>query len=165
MHEESLQWALSQIPEADGMDVIEVGGMDVNGNIRYLFTNTKSYQCVDIAAGVGVDIVAPFEHWSFAQQPEMFDLVVSLEVLEHAEGWKQMIQGAHRVLRPGGKFIGTCATINRAPHSAWGANEPLPGEHYANVSPQDLSTELLAFSDWTIRVTRRSMDIQWAAVK
>jgi SAM-dependent methyltransferase len=165
MHEESLQWALDKIPNADGLDVIEVGGADVNGNIRHLFTKSKSYQCVDIAAGVGVDIVAPFEHWAFAQQPEMYDLVVSLEVLEHAEGWRQMIQGALRVLRPGGKFIGTCATINRAPHSAWGANEPLPGEHYANVSPQDLSTELLGFSDWTIRVTRGSMDIQWAAVK
>lgn len=165
MHAESVQWAFEQIQSSIGLDVIEVGGQDVNGSIKHIFDEAKSYCCIDIVDGIGVDIVAPFEQWAFTQAPNSCDLVVCLEVLEHASGWKQIIAGAQHLLRPGGRFVGTCATINREVHSALGASELLPDEHYANVSPQDLSTELLRFSDWTIRVTREAMDIQWTAIK
>lgn len=165
MHDESLQWAVNRIGDASGLDVIEIGGMDINGNINHLFTQVKSYVCVDVADGPGVHVVAPFEQWAPMQEPNSCDLVACFEVLEHAENWRLMISSARYLLRPGGRFIGTCATINRAPHSAWGAPSPLEGEHYANIYPQDLSGLLLMFSDWTMRVTRDSMDVQWDAIK
>lgn len=166
MHAESEGWAMHVIHPAHGLDVVEFGGLDVNGNVRHLFKEARSYVCVDIVSGPGVDVVAPFEEWAFEQPTGSADLVVSLEVLEHAARWGQMIAGAQHILRPGGRFVGTCATVNRAPHSAWGDPWPHPDEHYTNVSPQDLSSAFLPlFADFTINVTRGAMDIRWEATK
>lgn len=166
MHAESEKWALDHVPPARG-SVIEVGGMDVNGNIRHLFDAVDSYICVDIAEGPGVDIVAPFEAWALMQDSGTADLVVCFEVLEHAPHWWGIVQGACHLLKPGGRFVGTCATVARAMHSAWGSWEMQPDEWYQNVSPQDLSSAFLtsSFADWTINVTRDSMDIRWEAIR
>lgn len=50
-----------------------------------------------------------------AKQPESFDLVTCLEMLEHVPNPESIIQACYRLVKPGGKVI--FSTINRNPKS------------------------------------------------
>lgn len=66
----------------EGMPVIDIGGMDVNGSLRSSFEKLNmKYTCVDLENGRGVDIVVPPGDLPFPD--ESFDLVVSTSCFEH----------------------------------------------------------------------------------
>lgn len=163
MHPAAFQWAKENLPELPSR-VVDIGGMDVNCSLRNFYTWSE-YLCVDIAEGPGVDVVAPFALWA-AQQPEQSrDLVVSFEVFEHTPTWPDIARQAFRLLSPGGVFVGTCATGDRAAHSAYGGPALLPDEFYANVPPGKLVDHLVdvGFREVTVDVARFNMDLRWSA--
>ena len=91
-----------------GKRVLEVGSYNVNGSARDILLPHKPAEYIGIdqqeQAGY-VDLVIDagkiVEHFG----PESFDVVVSTEMLEHAEHWEQAIKAMRDVLKPGGLLI------------------------------------------------------------
>lgn len=136
MHDEAMAYLKSHVDTFD-VDVLDIGGRDVNGSPRSLFTG--SYTTVDRRAGRGVDIVADAADWT---PPRTFDLVLCLEVFEHTPRWPELLRTARAALGPGGRLIVTAATDPRAPHSCVDGG-PLPAdEFYENVAHGRLADEL-----------------------
>ncbi len=97
----------------DGVYVLDAGSLDINGNNQYLFTNSH-YIGLDIGEGKNVDIVSKIHE---LQLPDnTFDTIISTEVFEHDQYYTDSIKNIYRMLKPGGMFLFTCATIGRAEH-------------------------------------------------
>jgi SAM-dependent methyltransferase len=153
MHEAVIEYVSREIAardlNRDKYTVLDLGGRDINGTTRQLFNNVASYVSVDIADGLGVDIVADAADLNL---DERFDVVVSTELLEHTERADEIVAAAARHLKPGGVFVATMAGPGRTPHGAAGEPSPNPGEWYCNVSPDELEEWLAAagFDKWEI---------------
>jgi hypothetical protein len=89
MHESVLAFCSRVITPADvqGKSVLEVGSANVNGSVRPQIEamGPARYVGIDLAPGPGVDVVCPVEHLPADVDA---DLVVSCEMLEHAQDWK-----------------------------------------------------------------------------
>lgn len=141
--------------------VVELGGRNFNGSIRPLFAGAEAYISVDLRAGCGVDVIGDAATYT---PPEPPDTVVCCEVLEHAPNADAVVANALRILAPGGVLVLTCATDPRLPHSSVDGNRVRPGEHYANVPPEDLAA-WLAGADVRILDSQPWGDLQCLAVK
>ena len=139
MHRDAMQWVAKVITDHDldkpGVNVLDLGGRDVNGTTRDLWAQPGRYVVVDIAPGPGVDIV---EDAADLALDEQFDVVTSTECLEHAERAAEIVKTAFDHLVPGGCFIATMAGSGRAPHGQHGEPFPAEGEFYRNVSAGEL---------------------------
>lgn len=153
---------MSQDVDAD-VDIVEFGSLDINGGIKDLFIASK-YVGIDIAPGPGVDIVSDASEWT----PDMaYDLVLCAEVFEHTERWPEICANAFRSLKSGGRFIGSCASIGRGPHSAIDGGEVRFFEHYKNVSKEEMS-QVLTEQGWSqinIEYNKSDGDLYFTAVK
>lgn len=151
MHPAAFMYVTQRVSELDtvGVTVLDLGSRDVNGTPRNLFRDAARYVGVDICAGPDVDIVTDAAELDLG---ETFDVVVSTELLEHAERADAIVASARRHLKPGGTFIATMAGPGRAPHGASGEAAPPPGEWYCNVSPDELEQWLTTagFDRWTV---------------
>ena len=143
---------LEAIPEKHVRNwrVLDMGGQDVNGTVHEAMRNiipVITLDVLDIEAGAGVTIVGDARRvdWWVERGSQPYDLVISTEMLEHVPDWHLSVYVASQVLRPGGWFVGTCASLHRAPHGATGAPTPAPDEWYRNASPDDLCAHLLGF--------------------
>jgi len=137
MHAEAYEYvtkAAAQVPHA-GEAVLEIGSIDINGNVRSLFADAARYVGIDRIAGPGVDVVTDARDYDGEQQ---FAVVVCCEVLEHESEPLAIINCAWRALKAGGALILTCASTNRKPHSADGSEHPHEGEFYRNIEPDEL---------------------------
>lgn len=144
MHKAAYEW-VARFSSGNPLQVLDIGGRDINGSCRPLFP-AADYTALDIAPGDGVDIVADAAAWT---PDQIYDLVLCAEVFEHTDSWPQICKTALAATRPGGLFIVTCAGPGRAPHSAVdGRHRLFPGEHYGNVEPGELATEL-TLAGWT----------------
>jgi SAM-dependent methyltransferase len=147
MHAEAYEFVRRAVERTGPFgQVLEIGGRDINGTVRPLFGDAE-YVSLDLVEGPGVDVVADAATWD--PGPRWFDCVVCCEVLEHASDAAALVARARTWLRPGGALIMTCASDPRAPHSAVDGWELRDGEHYANVSEEDM----LAWSEGYSRVT------------
>lgn len=131
----------------DSVTVLDLGGRSINGTCRDMFPNA-SYVSLDIMEGEGVAIVADAADW----QPDCrYDVVVSTEVFEHTERWREICSTAHRALKRGGRLIVTCAGPARGAHSAVDGGPLHADEFYANVSAA-------ALGGWLYRVGFRDVE-------
>ena len=140
----------------EAVDILDIGGRNVNGTPRELFPNAR-YTVLDVRAGENVDIVADAASW---EPDRRFHLVVSTECFEHTADWPRICQTAYKACRPGGRFVVTCAGPGRAPHSAFVEAGLQPGEFYANVDPKDLRNELQLVGFVDVEVTQVGLDLQ-----
>lgn len=106
----------------EGKAVLEVGSMDVNGSLRshVMSLNPASYLGVDLQEGPGVDqvmdlCVLPVEKFVNAWIGK-FDLIVSTEMLEHAEDWRMAINNMKALLKPGGTILLTTRSFGFPRH-------------------------------------------------
>jgi len=145
MHPEAIDFCQSvkrQFPQMfHGKVVLDVGSYDVNGNNRHLFHNC-TYTGVDVAEGMNVDIVGQIHELPWAE--DMFDVVVSTEMLEHDPNYKESLRTMYRILKPGGLLILTCATTGRKEHGT-SQSEPEAnpgfrklGDYYRNLTRADV---------------------------
>lgn len=116
--------------------VLEIGSLDVNGGVRDLFPHANVYIGLNDVPGPGVDVVADAATY---RPSHLFDVVVSTEVLEHANQWKNIILMCLDALAPQGVLILTCAGPGRGPHGQHGAEAPEPGEWYRNVAGWEIA--------------------------
>lgn len=142
--------------------VLEFGSLDINGTIRSIFEPVTSlYIGVDLQEGPGVDVVCGAHEFD---SKEVFDVVISCEVFEHTPVWRDIIDNAHRLLRPEGLFIATMAGEGREPHSAIDGNLPRDWEYYDNVGYWELRRHLVnTFSKSDIDIL--GTDLRCCAIK
>jgi SAM-dependent methyltransferase len=145
MHEEAYNFSASAVNmmktlscKFNGYDVLDVGGRNVNGTIKNLFTLSDTFTSLDIFPDEGVDIVADFsdpEIVNVLGMANKYDVTFSTEVLEHARYWRTMVSNMVRATKPGGWIIITCATHGRYPHSAIDGHPltEVDDEYYGNV--------------------------------
>tara|TARA_R110000803_G_scaffold149189_1_gene214646 strand:+ start:114 stop:710 length:597 start_codon:yes stop_codon:yes gene_type:complete len=104
----------SEFPDKfNNIKVLDIGAFDVNGNEAFLFDDCK-FVGLDIGPGDGVDVVCPAQEYDAPD--ETFDTIISCECWEHNPYYKESIQNAVRMLKPGGLFLFTCATTGRPAH-------------------------------------------------
>ena len=93
--------------------VLDVGSLDINGNIRHLFDSPVWYTGIDLAPGKNVDVVAPGHLFDAGIR---FDVVISAESLEHDLYYARTLLNMVRLLRPGGLLAFSCASTGREEH-------------------------------------------------
>lgn len=162
MHEAVRHWVAEHVP-ASARSVAEFGSLDINGGVRDLLPVGAAYVGIDMQEGPGVDVVADAATWVPSAAPP--DLVLCLEVFEHCETWRDLIDNAYRVLMPGGAFICTAAAPGRAPHSARRESRPDPDEWYCNVSDVDLCEAMTAAGFSGVVVDVCGVDVRGAGFK
>ena len=93
--------------EIKDKSIIEVGSYNVNGSLREMIQNMnpKSYLGVDMELGLGVDRICKADELIKEFGSESFDLVVSTEMLEHVENWKEIIHNLKNILKVGGTLL------------------------------------------------------------
>lgn len=109
MHETVMNFGRGHLSSAvvAGKRVLEVGSYNVNGTIRDHIAplGPAVYLGVDVNEGPGVDMVCSANELEARLGPTTFDVVVSTEMLEHAQDWRAAINNMKRVLRVGGKLL------------------------------------------------------------
>jgi SAM-dependent methyltransferase len=122
----------------ENVKVIDCGSLDVNGSLADLFWES-AYIGVDIVEGKNVDMVQPVHTLKFENY---FDTVISAEMLEHDEHWKESLLKMHKMAKPGGLVAISCAGKGRAEHGTtrtgkgdiWGTSP----DYYRNVTEEDI---------------------------
>lgn len=121
-------------------DVLDVGSMDINGNNRHHFYQSR-YLGVDIADGPNVDAVCdPQEPFPYGMGS--FDTIISTECMEHNKYFRETISKMISSLRPGGLLLMTMAGHLRPEHGTH-KSDPAASIHtldyYRNLYVSDLS--------------------------
>lgn len=142
-------------------DVWEVGSRNINGTVRHLFGDADSWTGVDLIDGPDVDIVGDICDLGVE---EVADLVVCLEVLEHAPRWGDVVAACAAALRPGGTLLITAAAPTRTPHSGYDGGVVRPDEHYANIDLDELAEVLGEYLD-VVSCQVKGDDVQAVAVR
>ncbi len=97
--------------------VLDVGSRDVNGSMREVFADlASSYVGVDIEAGPGVDVVGDVVDLGEVVGWNAFDLVVSTEMIEHCEPWRDAVSAMVASVRVGGYVLITTRSPGFALH-------------------------------------------------
>jgi hypothetical protein len=109
MHPSAYEFSTTALTEADvkGRRVVEAGALNVNGSAREAIgaLGPESYLGTDMREGAGVDLVCMAENLPAALGPGTAGVVVSTEMLEHAENWQGAVTGMTELLAPGGLLL------------------------------------------------------------
>tara|TARA_R110001606_G_C15378615_1_gene650189 strand:- start:633 stop:1442 length:810 start_codon:yes stop_codon:yes gene_type:complete len=84
-------------------NICEIGSLQVNGEVRSMFESPKSYLGVDIDEGPGVDLVGHFCDVDLGDKK--FDLILSLNCLEHDVRWRQTLEKSLNYVSDGGYLV------------------------------------------------------------
>lgn len=152
MHREAYSFIADNRPFGV-MDVLDIGGRNVNGSLRGLFPHAN-WTVLDKVASPEVDIIADASCWTPTRR---WDLVLCTEVLEHVENWQELIRNISIAARK--DLLITCAGPGRLPHSGFDGGPLAEGEYYSNIDPAELFT-ILKESWWpTVIVWLHKEDI------
>jgi hypothetical protein len=162
MHRQALEYVHEHAP-LNARAVLDIGGRDINGSPRGLFTGPEVYRVLDIEPGPGVQIVADAATWSPDRE---YDVVVCCEVFEHASRWRDILFTALKACKPGGTLVATMAGPGRALHSGIDGGPTLyAGETYQNIDQLDL-LDALETAGWEeITVNQFGEDVRCVARK
>ena len=86
---------------------MEVGSRNVNGSLRPIIERSSpaDYIGVDIENGPGVDMICDADKLVDVFGSNKFDLVVSMEMLEHVKDWQKVISNIKKACNPGGVIL------------------------------------------------------------
>jgi hypothetical protein len=136
-HYEQQQYCISvkqKYPKMfNGVKVLDVGSMDINGNNRYLFDNSD-YIGIDIGCGENVDLVCSGSAYRSAEE---FDVIISTECFEHDKFWALTIFNTYMHLKSGGLYLFTCASDGRPEHGTartTSGDSPCTNDYYMNLN-------------------------------
>ena len=154
--------------------VLDVGSYDVNGNNRFLFENCV-YTGIDVGPGPNVDIVTKGHEYN--ADDESFDTIISTECFEHDMYYEQTLRNILRMLKKGGLFLFTCATIGRGEHGTLrttkGDAPPLNelgdwANYYKNLTEHDVLQAIdvsNSFSKHEFKVGTATRDLYFYGIK
>ena len=124
----------NKIPEHfENKRILDIGSLDINGNNKYLFTNSN-YIGLDVGEGPNVDVISVGHLYSAPNN--FFDTIISTEVFEHDMFYEQTVQNVVRMLKPGGLFIFTCASTGRPEHGTRRSDGSDAAPLLYNISPE-----------------------------
>jgi methyltransferase family protein len=105
--------------EIAGQLVIESGALDVNGSVRPAIEarGPARYIGTDMRPGPGVDVVCAAEHLPVTFGYNTAGVVITMEMLEHAEDWQAAMTGLIHVLAPGGPLVITTRSEGAGYHA------------------------------------------------
>lgn len=147
--------------------VCDIGSLDINGNNRYLFEDYK-YVGVDICSGYNVDVISRGHRFDPSIQ---FDVVITSECLEHDEYWfETLIHIVHKLLKPGGIFVLTCATDGRHEHGTTRTSpqdSPATTDYYMNINETHVreALDMREFSEYEFSVNHNTHDLYFYGIK
>ena len=150
----------------NNVKVLEVGSQNINGSIRPIIENCD-YTGIDLGEAVGVDVVADIND---CIHPNIFDTVVSCEMLEHCEHWEKALLSMYINTKPNGIFILTCASTTRPEHGTHAhssQDSKFTLNHYRNITIKDFMTVLPEelFHHYCIGVYRDGQDLYFWGIK
>lgn len=111
--------------EVQGKEILEIGGYNVNGTPRDVFIpfGPREYLGIDQEAGPWVDRVMDASNLVTELGVDKFDVVVSTEMLEHAQDWRKAVSNMKAVTKPGGLLFVTTRgpgfPFHGFPHDFW----------------------------------------------
>lgn len=109
MHPSAFAFASTALAAGDvaGRRVVEAGAYNYNGSVRdiYEMMGPVSYLASDAQPGPGVDLVCPAEKLPAVLGAGTADVVITTEMLEHAEDWRGAMRGLAELLAPGGMLV------------------------------------------------------------
>jgi hypothetical protein len=159
-----------------GVDVCDIGSLDINGNNHYLFED-YSYIGVDVGRGKNVNIVSKGHEFK-PIDGKQFDLVISTECFEHDQFWRLTIQNiVLNLVKSGGMFLFSCATTGRPEH---GTRRTTPNDspitildeswsdYYLNLTAEDISSAINLsehFSFYRFSNNEESKDLYFWGIK
>lgn len=156
-----------------GVNVLDIGSLDINGNNRYLFEGYGSYTGIDVGDGKNVDIVC--KGHEFDSGMFKFDIVISTECFEHDQHWKETITNGIRLLKSGGLLLFTCATTGRHEHGTTRTtpqDSPLTlgifNDYYQNLTEQDIKSIprfAESFREYEFSVNMGTKDLYFWGIK
>lgn len=152
-----------------GKAVLEMGSLNVNGSLRPLFKK-GTYLGVDVIAGKDVDMVGAFHGLDFSKY---FDVVCSVNSLEHDIHFDETLPKMYKLLKPGGLMF-ISAAFKWAEH---GTSRCAPGasgtaqlegkwrDYYENVSREDIMRHFKydMFQFYMLGVCHK--DVQFVGIK
>lgn len=133
-----------------GVDVCDIGSLDINGNNHYLFED-YSYIGVDVGRGKNVNVVSTGHEYR-PINGKQYNIVISTECFEHDMHWKKTIENIIvNLVAPKGMFLFTCATTGRPEHgtrrttpqdSPITVQEENWSDYYMNLTQQDIESAI-----------------------
>lgn len=91
-----------RLSEAPDVQVLDIGGKDINGNYQPIFGEERfCYRVADMSPGKGVDIVQT-DPYHIPLPDSSIDIVLSGQMLEHCEFFWEAFKEMVRILRPDG---------------------------------------------------------------
>ena len=112
---EFFRLAIQHFPHHLSDRVIDSSSLDIDGG-SHREINASECVGVDLAPGANVDLVSREEDFPLPYGP--FDVAMSSECFEHNERWEEILKNLHRLAKPGGLGIFSCATVDRAEHGS-----------------------------------------------
>ncbi len=107
---EFIQRTFSHWP--DQPEILEVGAKEVNGSARPVCQErAQRYMGVDIEQGEGVDVLVDANHLTEHFGKDVFDIVISTEMVEHVYDWPNVLYEMLSILKPGGLLLLTTRSI------------------------------------------------------
>ena len=152
--------------------VLDVGSLDINGSNRIFFENCN-YTGLDLDKGKNVDVIC--EAHKYYAADETFDTIISTECFEHDMYLNYTLNNIVRMLKPGGLFLFTCATLGRPEHgtsrttssdSPFTSTKEIWKDYYRNITEADIKQMLYLdniFSDYKFNV--QGFDIRFYGIK
>jgi len=163
--------------------VLAVGTFDVCGTEKKYFDDCD-YIGLDLAPGEGVDIVCPAQDYNAPS--ESYHTIISCECFEHNPFYCETIKNITRLLKPGGLFLFTCATIGRPVHGVRSLEEEsklkfknwktMPNvlienwdnDYYKNLTEEDIRKCMDVeeiFSEYEFEVEKDHCDLYFWGIK
>lgn len=154
----------------NGVKVLDIGSLDINGNNRYLFTDAE-YIGLDIGEGPNVDVVSRGHEY---KSKELFDVTISSECFEHDEYWVLTFANMVRLTKPNGMVVFSCASANRPEHGTRRTSpqdspftSQIENDYYRNLNIEDFNEFPLDkwFSEYKFIENRNPDDLYFYGVR
>jgi len=152
------------------INVLEIGSLDVNGNIRNLFNFTNDYTGVDLEKGPNVDFV--LDGIEIDRLNKNFDIIISCECFEHAKNWKIIFEKMCQISKPNSFIVISVASTGRVEHGTErSGNWQSPGnkdDYYLNLTKKDFNANFdlpNIFSNYFFFYNINSFDLYFVGIK
>ena len=152
------------------IDILEIGSLDVNGNMRNLFNFCKSYIGIDLEEGPNVDLV--LNGTDIHKLNKKFDIIISCECFEHAKDWKIIFEKMCQISKPNSFVVISVASTGRVEHGTErSGNWQSPGnkdDYYLNLTKKDFIDNFnlnIIFSNYFFFYNINSFDLYFVGIK
>jgi SAM-dependent methyltransferase len=154
--------------------VLEIGSYDVSGTVRQFF-NGCDYTGCDLIEGPGVDVVSSGHDLNLPT--DSYDITLSSECFEHNPYWVETFQNMHRMTKPGGLVMFTCASRGRVEHgterttiekSMSPGTAAIGWNYYRNLNQSDFEKKITfgdLFDQWFFHYMPTSCDLYFCGRK